>query len=85
MVCAYMPDGSTYNGIKNVLPDAFIQNLQVGDVLDNDTLNPLIWHRDPTRLLAQDTLPAAVAPRTLDELERHAEQQQQRRQQRQRL
>jgi hypothetical protein len=87
MVCAYMPDGSTFNGIKNVLPDAFIQNLQVGDLLDNDALNPLIWHRDPTRPLAQDTLPAAVAPRTLDELERHAEQQQaqQQPQQRQRL
>ena len=76
MVCAYMPDGCTYNGVKNVLPDAYINSLEVGDVLDDDFLNPLIWHRDPTRQLAQDVLPTAVAPTTLEELERHAEQQQ---------
>ena len=45
------------------------------DVLDDDFLNPLIWHRDPTRQLAQDILPAAVAPTTLEELNFHAEQQ----------
>lgn len=79
MVCAYMPDGSTFNGVKNVLPDSYIASIEVGDVLDDDFLNPLIWHRDPTRRLAQDILPTAVAPTTLEELERHAEQQEQER------
>ena len=76
MVCAYMPDGCTFNGVKNVLPDAYIDNIKVGDVLDDDFLNPLIWHRDPARKLARDILPEAVAPRTLEELDRHALEQQ---------
>ncbi len=45
MTCAYMPDGSTFNGKKNILPDDYLAGLQVGDLLNDNTLNPLIWHR----------------------------------------
>ena len=48
MTCAYMPDGSTFNGIQNVLPDAYFKSLKVGDVLNNNDINRLIWHRNGT-------------------------------------
>lgn len=44
MTCAYMPDGSTFNGTRNILPAAYFESLKVGDVLNDDTVNPLIWH-----------------------------------------
>ena len=40
MSCAYMPDGSTFNGQQNVLPDSYFSTLKIGDVLDNDQINP---------------------------------------------
>ena len=46
MTCACMPDGSVFNGTKNILPDAYFARLSVGDPLDDDAFNPLIWHRD---------------------------------------
>jgi len=45
MTCAYMPDGATFNGQKNVLPDAYYETLAVGDQLDDDRVNPLVWKR----------------------------------------
>jgi phytanoyl-CoA hydroxylase len=45
MTCAYMPDGSTFNGIQNVLPPAYFATLTVGDVLDNEEQNPLVFSR----------------------------------------
>lgn len=45
MTCGYMPDGATFNGVKNVLPDEYFQSLVVGDVLNNDTVNPLVWRK----------------------------------------
>jgi ectoine hydroxylase-related dioxygenase (phytanoyl-CoA dioxygenase family) len=45
MTCAYMPDGCTFNGIANVLPPAYTDSLEIGDVLDNDEQNPLIFSR----------------------------------------
>jgi ectoine hydroxylase-related dioxygenase (phytanoyl-CoA dioxygenase family) len=45
MTCAYMPDGSTFNGKKNVLPDEYVARLKIGDVLENDEQNPLIYHQ----------------------------------------
>jgi phytanoyl-CoA hydroxylase len=45
MTCAYMPDGSTFNGQKNILPTEYFQALKPGDVLDNDAQNPLIWKK----------------------------------------
>lgn len=47
MTCAYMPDGSTFNGQKNVLSDEQVATLKVGDLLDDDDQNPLIYH--PTK------------------------------------
>ncbi len=44
MTCAYMPDGEIFNGQKNVLPDEYVAQLKEGDLLENDELNPLIYH-----------------------------------------
>ncbi len=44
MTCAYMPDGEAFNGTQNVLPSEYVQTLKVGDLLNDDTINPLIWH-----------------------------------------
>lgn len=45
MTCAYMPDGSTFNGIQNILSDEEFSRLKPGDPLNNDALNPLIYTR----------------------------------------
>lgn len=45
MTCAYMPDGSTFNGQRNILRPEQIEKLSIGDVLDDDNQVPLIYHR----------------------------------------
>ncbi|NQU38611.1 MAG: phytanoyl-CoA dioxygenase family protein [Lentisphaerae bacterium] len=45
MTCAYMPDGATYVGKQNVLPSEYFKTLKIGDVLDNDAQNPLLYRR----------------------------------------
>jgi phytanoyl-CoA hydroxylase len=45
MTCAYMPDGSTFNGKQNVLPDDYFHSLKLGEVIDNPKQVPLIWKR----------------------------------------
>jgi len=45
MTCAYMPEGSTYNGVTNILPESYFRTLKVGDRLDSEELNPLIYAR----------------------------------------
>lgn len=45
MTCAYMPDGNIYNGQPNVLPDSYVRTLKIGDRLDNEAQNPLIYHK----------------------------------------
>ena len=45
MTCAYMPDGCTFNGQQNVLPPAYFESLEVGDLLDNEDQNPLVYSR----------------------------------------
>jgi len=52
MSCAYMPDGSTFNGRQNILSDEQVARLKVGDVLDNDIQNPLIYHRTKSYVTA---------------------------------
>jgi len=47
MTCAYMPDGSTFNGQQNILRKEQMEKLQVGDLLDDDEQVPLIYH--PTK------------------------------------
>ena len=48
MTCAFMPDGSTFNGTKNILPDEYVSRLRVGDTLNDEAQNPLIFHRNWT-------------------------------------
>jgi len=38
-----MPDGATFNGEQNVLPPEYLRSLKVGDVLENDDQNPLVY------------------------------------------
>ena len=44
MTCAYMPDGNTFNGTPNILSDEQVACLKVGDLLNNNAQNPLIYH-----------------------------------------
>lgn len=46
MTCAYMPDGCTFNGKRNILPEPYFASLTPGDQLDDERQNPLIWHHD---------------------------------------
>ncbi len=46
MTCAYMPDGATFNGQRNILREEQIAQLKIGDVLDDDSQVPLIYHPD---------------------------------------
>jgi len=43
MTCAYMPDGSVFNGTRNVLPPEYLETLTIGDPINNDKIVPLIW------------------------------------------
>ena len=36
MTCGFMPDGSTFNGKQNVLPDSYFNSLKIGDILNNE-------------------------------------------------
>ena len=42
MTCAYMPVGSTFNGQRNILPQAYFDSLKEGDVLESDDWNPVV-------------------------------------------
>ena len=44
MSCAFMPDGSVFNGQANILPEPYLKSLKVGDLLNNEEQNPLIYH-----------------------------------------
>ena len=46
MTCAYMPVGSTFNGQRNILPKPYFESLKVGDSMDNDAENPLVYSKD---------------------------------------
>jgi len=45
MTCAYMPDGSTFNGQQNVLRDDYFGSLKLNDVIDDPVQVPLLWKR----------------------------------------
>ena len=45
MTCAYMPDGNVFNGVQNILSDEQIAQLKVGDLLNDDKQNPLIYSK----------------------------------------
>jgi phytanoyl-CoA hydroxylase len=46
MTCIYMPVGSTFNGHQNVLTREYFKSLKVGDVLENDDYNPVVYARE---------------------------------------
>ena len=43
MTCGFMPDGATFNGIQNILSDAQINALTIGDELNNEEQNPIVY------------------------------------------
>lgn len=45
MTCAYMPVGSVFNGKQNVLPPDYFKSLGLGQVLENDQWNPVVYQR----------------------------------------
>jgi len=45
MTCAYMPVGSKFNGRRNILSKDYFKSLKVGDVLNSDSQNPLVWKK----------------------------------------
>ena len=45
MTCGFMPDGCTFNGKQNILTDEQFASYEIGDLLDDDLQNPLIFHR----------------------------------------
>ncbi len=45
MTCGFMPDGCTFNGKQNILTDEQFASYKIGDLLDDDRQNPLIYHR----------------------------------------
>ena len=45
MTCTYMPDGNVFNGTQNILSDEQIAGLKVGDLLNDDKQNPLIYSK----------------------------------------
>jgi len=46
MTCAYMPDGERFNGQQNVLSKEYVETLKVGDLLNSEEHNPLIWSKN---------------------------------------
>lgn len=45
MTCAYMPDGAVFNGIQNILSEEQVAKLDIGDLLNDDQQNPLIFSK----------------------------------------
>jgi len=41
----YMPDGMVFNGQQSLPPEAYFKSLTKGDLLNDDTMFPLIWRR----------------------------------------
>jgi ectoine hydroxylase-related dioxygenase (phytanoyl-CoA dioxygenase family) len=39
----FMPDGSRFNGTRNVLPQRLFESLKPGDLLDDDDFNPVVF------------------------------------------
>lgn len=60
MTCAYMPDGNIFNGEANILSDEYLQTLKIGDLLQNDEQNPLIYHKNLEQVLNKNIPEASV-------------------------
>ena len=46
MTCGYMPDGCTYNGAPNILPESYTDSIEIGDALESEEHNPLVWPKE---------------------------------------
>jgi hypothetical protein len=46
MTCAYMPVGEKFNGQQNILSDEHVARLKVGDPMEDDEQNPLVWSKE---------------------------------------
>ena len=53
MTCGFMPYGSTFNGNQNILSDEQFASYAIGDVLDDDNQNPVVWHPNPELITAK--------------------------------
>ena len=53
MTCGFMPYGSTFNGNQNILSDEQFASYELGDVLDDDNQNPVVWHQNPELITAK--------------------------------
>ena len=42
--CGYMPDRSRFNGEPNVLPKRILNTIEIGDLLEDEDQNPLIYN-----------------------------------------
>jgi hypothetical protein len=49
-VRAYMPAGAVFNGTRTVLPPDYFATLMLGQVLNNDAQNPLVYSRRHLRM-----------------------------------
>jgi phytanoyl-CoA hydroxylase len=45
MTCAWMPDGSTFNGQQSLLPADYFNSLELGQVLNDNEVHRLVWTR----------------------------------------
>ncbi|MCX5658460.1 MAG: phytanoyl-CoA dioxygenase family protein [Planctomycetota bacterium] len=54
MTCAYMPDGCTFNGQQNILTREQMARLKVGDVLDWNDQNPLLYSKSRPELMVRE-------------------------------
>ena len=53
MTCGFMPYGSTFNGNQNILSDEQFASYEIGDVIDDDNQNPVVWHRNAELITAK--------------------------------
>lgn len=53
MTCGFMPDGSTFNGQRNILTKERLAKLTVGDVLADEEYNPLLYHKSKPSLYSR--------------------------------
>lgn len=48
MTCAYMPEDAVFNGQQNILTDQQFSNLTIGDIMENNNQNPLLFSHKNT-------------------------------------
>lgn len=47
LACAYMPDGATFNGQQNILPQSYVKTLAQGAELKDDRFTPVVFKKAP--------------------------------------